>query len=290
MVGEMKSRVLFAALTMFVLTSVATDVHASVLAYWRFEEGIANSPAGGAGSVSDSAGSFHGTPTGGPIYRSDVGANPVPLTGATNNRSLEFDGSGTGDFVLAPDPTGVLNPTTAFTVEFWMRAGAQSGSLDTLLDHSHGFIDQTGWAFQTQPTGTMRFAVGDGGPFHEAISPVGSVRDNMWHHIAGVFDSTATGQELRLYIDGVLAAFDDNGGALALGNNRDIEIGRASSAMFPRYYSGFIDEIRISDTALAPSQFLNSAVPEPSSFVLLGMFGAGLLLINRQRKQNRIAG
>ncbi len=291
MVGKLRSCVVLAALMTFILASISADAQASVLAYWRFEEGVADGTASGAGSVLDSVGTFHGNPepTGEPVYRSDVGANPVPLTGATNNLSLEFDGA--GDFVLAPDAANVLNPAAAFTVEFWMKAGAQVKFLETLVDKSHGFFgDSTGWAFQTQSSGAMRFAVGNGSSFHEAISPMGAnVRDNMWHHIAGVFDSTATGEELTLYIDGVFSDSTDNGGLAAVGNNRDIEIGRARHPTDTRFYDGLLDEVRISGGVLAPSQFLNAAVPEPSGFVLLGMFGAGLFFFGRQRKQDRTA-
>jgi len=40
-------------------------------------------------------------------------------------------------------------------------------------------------------------------------------------------------------------------------------------------FNGLIDEVRISDQALTPSQFLD--VPEPASFSILGM-GAFVLL------------
>lgn len=286
LISQSKSVVLFAITTTFALTCAAS-ADASILAYWRFEEGAENSIASGTGSISDSAGSFTGTPTGNPTYRSDIGSNPVPTNGFANTRSLEFDGA--GDFVLIADPTGVLNPTTAFTVEFWMRAGVQVADLETLVDHSHGFVDQTGWAFQTDMSGAVRFAVGDGGPFHEAISSGTTIRDNEWHHIAGVFDSSNDGQELSLYVDGILRDTEDNGGALAVGNNRDVEFGRASSGTFTRFYDGFLDEIRISDEALLPSQFLfSSAVPEPSSFVLMGMLSCCFVLIYRKSQSKEL--
>jgi hypothetical protein len=49
-----------------------------------------------------------------------------------------------------------------------------------------------------------------------------------------------------------------------------------------RAFNGWIDEFRISDEALAPSQFLNATIPEPTT---LGLLGLGLLsLLIRKRK------
>ncbi len=62
---------------------------AGVVAYWRFEEGTANAAAAGADSIVDSSGhGLSGTPIGGPTYKTDVAANPVPQTGAANNLGL----------------------------------------------------------------------------------------------------------------------------------------------------------------------------------------------------------
>ena len=48
-------------------------------------------------------------------------------------------------------------------------------------------------------------------------------------------------------------------------------------------WNGYIDEFRISDVALLPSQFLCAAIPEPSTLALLAL-GGGLLAAKRRRK------
>ena len=66
----------------------------ATIAYWRFETGPANAAATGSFSILDSSGNgLHGTPFNNPIYRADVPANPVPQTLATDNFSLDFNGS-----------------------------------------------------------------------------------------------------------------------------------------------------------------------------------------------------
>jgi hypothetical protein len=55
--------------------------NAGSIAYWRFENGTANSSASGVGSILDSTGNGHnGTPINGPLYRSSVPSSTVPQT------------------------------------------------------------------------------------------------------------------------------------------------------------------------------------------------------------------
>ena len=69
---------------------------------------------------------------------------------------------------------------------------------------------------------------------------------------------------------------------------RDINIGAA--CVFTgcptgphRYYDGLVDELRISDAALAPVQFLN-AVPIPGAAWLFGSALLGLLGVAKRNK------
>ena len=48
-------------------------------------------------------------------------------------------------------------------------------------------------------------------------------------------------------------------------------------------FCGWIDEFRISDEALLPSQFLNASIPEPGTLGLLGMGFISLIFRKRIR-------
>ena len=116
------------------------------------------------------------------------------------------------------------------------------------------------------------------------------MHDNQWHHIAGTYDVSDTGQELKLYIDGMLeGAF--NVGTYAA-NSRDVNIGAACvfvgcNFSNKRFYNGLIDDLRISDTALTADQFLNASteIPAPAAIALFAAAVAGMGL---KRRQNRI--
>ena len=70
-----------------------------------------------------------------------------------------------------------------------------------------------------------------------------------------------------------------------LGSPQEFSVGGANitggpPGSFGRAVNGFIDEVRLSDVALAPSQFHN--IPEPGSAVLL-LMGISVLLGFRKR-------
>jgi hypothetical protein len=280
----MKKTTLAACLAATVFLSGIASASATTLGYWRFEECAPDALVTGTGSVVDDVGLNNGSPGSDPFYRTDVPVGTVPQTGAANTRSLELD----GDFdqiTIFHAPT--IDPVSAFTVEFWMKASPDNaGKHFLVVDKSHGFTDSTGWLFQGDPTaGQLFFGVGNGsggaGGFPGVLSSI-SLLDDEWHHIAGSYDSTDTGQEMKLYIDGVL---DGTASGIYVSNTRDIHIGAAwGGGRLTRFFDGLVDEVRISDTALSTDQFLNAAapLPVPGMAALFGLTLTGIGMLRRR--------
>ena len=89
----------------------------------------------------------------------------------------------------------------------------------------------------------------------------------MWYHVAAVFDSTDPCEPQKLYIDGDLVA---SGGTALLNPDNDddpVTIGcrinplRVHFEKTRRKFDGLIDELRVSNLALLPNQFLMRGDP-----------------------------
>jgi uncharacterized repeat protein (TIGR01451 family) len=178
-------------------------------------------------------------------------------------QALSFDG--VDDRVLVPFNAN-LNPAGPFAVAAWFKADPSQFSGDglfMLVDKSHGFVDGTGWALQGVPAasslslgrnavaGEMTFGFGLGGSSAEenyfAVGTGISVRDNVWHHVIGMF----TGSEVQIYLDGILKESRVQA-SLPVNNSRDLYIGAAWGAGTPtRHFHGLIDEVQYFSRALS---------------------------------------
>jgi hypothetical protein len=149
-----------------------------------------------------------------------------------------------------------LNPAGPFSVECWVNGGsAQNYSQCLLVDKSHGFVDGTGWALQTDTSGNVDFFYGIGGSsgasqYFPYVATTTSVLDSRWHHLVGVW----TGTQLEIYLDGQLQ------NSLAqttppAANTRDVEIGSSwGGGTRTRYFGGYVDEVSYYDVGLSAKQ------------------------------------
>ena len=82
---------------------------------------------------------------------------------------------------------------------------------------------------------------------------------DAWSHVALVWDANASGDRLKLYVDGQLVASDTGTDAATLDSTAGFAIGGYQREVGSRaqFFLGRIDEFRLSDAALEPNEFLN---------------------------------
>jgi hypothetical protein len=257
------------------------SANAEVINYWRFEEGSGS-------FVADSTGLADGILD--PYFPTTAGAGDsgelgwstntpfsiVPQTQAANLGSLHF-APGPG---VTLSPTAPMNYGASFTVELFF-------SLDTIPTYESpnfflNFFDtdtQLRLAVWRELGGGVNFQIlastETGGAFFN--TPNLSLAPDTWYHFAFVNDDG----DYLVYLDGlpVGAPVSGGGGEFNFAPNGGFSIG---TDLFSGGFDGYMDEIRISNEALDPSEFLN-VIPEPSTFALvLGALAAVTACVRRR--------
>ncbi|HMO60201.1 MAG TPA: LamG domain-containing protein [Roseiflexaceae bacterium] len=238
----------------------------------------------------------------------------VPAS-AAGEQSLRFLGSSSNgsDRVRIPVENKPINITGDFTIEFWMKASA--------ADNNSGPCDPSGfqWVYGNVMIDRDIFGPGDYGDYGISLyggkiafgTTVGAdsnasticssvtVADGQWHHIA-VTRNGSSGQ-LRIFVDGVQRA-QGSGAA----GNISYRVGRATSYPnsdpylvlgaekhdYPgsKYYNGFLDDLRISNSVRYTSDFSRPTAPhtDDANTVALYRFneGAGTTIIDEKGQSN----
>jgi len=268
---NLMKKLLFAA---WVALLGAGHLHAATLAHWRFEEGPAGSnPLDVAGSVLDSSGNGnHGQAvTGAPFqstYSADVPGNSVTPGDLTNSLSLSFPQNANRDQAIVVPDSPTLNPTDAITVEMFIKPTTVGPNTALLFKFDSRQTAQ--YALRYTQTGNFRWVLQGGlaGLEQVAVNSTEVVPLNEWSHVAGTWSSVDN--KMRLYINYVDVTPDDplintlfpgpintSSTSLSIGAWKKA-LTEAGSANNNSGFPGFIDEVRISDVALTPDQFLGA--------------------------------
>jgi hypothetical protein len=209
-------------------------------------------------------------------WSSDVPEAIVPLTGASNALSMinggDWPAAMTWSEQSSPSGTDIEGITpAAFTIEASFKMNQLTGYHNIVgRDGMNAVTGDPALAslyFQVRPGNSVAVLFADlGGYAHLAESDPGVVTTGQWYNMAAVSD----GSTLSLYLDNELVAQTNmtlsgsTNTALAIGSGSgdDWEAGTwtVSRGLWngghgDRVY-GYIDEVRISDTALTISEFL----------------------------------
>lgn len=254
------SIVLLAAVAL--LQCPADRALAAVIAHWTYETSGGVPVAVGqiaAGQQVDDTGGF----AGGPFHAMGFGGTLSYQAGAIgSSHSLRFtESTSPFDYVSRAMPSAIATLTQgAFTIETWFKTtdtgrGVLVGTFDNSADDVNFEI------FNGNIRGHIRnfsFVATD-----FSSSGHASVADGQWHHAAFVRDA-ALGT-VRLYLDGVQrGTATDVAGAFTLARPT-IYLGRDGRTDSTRF-DGYLDNTRISNTALTPLQFHMSGPGEQNYY------------------------
>jgi hypothetical protein len=232
-----------------VISAAPQQAFAEIIANWRFQNGTNGGVAEPSLPIEDSSGhDRHGSAVGGPTYRSVAIPN--------SNLGLVFDG--VDDRVSVPDDA-LFHLTKSLTIEAYIEVDNYPTS-DAELAHIVFRGDDRArfdpWFLAITKSGQLRFHIADAlDKATVVLSPEPLPTGKLMHVAATLDDETGT---QSLYVNGTLVASRKTkiraSGNLG-GFNPGIGIGNRQ-VHSNQGFRGTIAEVRISNEALSPPQFL----------------------------------
>ena len=180
-----------------------------------------------------------------------IRGNPV-WSGGKLGAALQLDGV---DDYIDCGTSPAFDIAGAITVAAWVNTSDAGDSKHhpyvTKGDHTYALRHRY---TAGDPSSTVEFFIYDG-TWQSARVPVPAGFNDTWHHLAGTYD----GMNVKLYIDGTLAATTPHAGLIALRPELPLEIG-ADCESPDRFYQGGIDDVRLYNCALDEAAINNIKV------------------------------
>jgi len=302
--------------------SSTAHAQSSTIAYYRFEEGAVGArvpvtgddAAPGGSPVLDYSGNGNNMKTfdesSAPTYSSNVPAAIIPQTGAVNQRSLGLtpnqDVYSQNAVGGGPDG-GTLNDHAfpAFTIEASVNFN-DIGGFQTFVGRDRpgetlGFFYLRKWgdAGEGDPNVNSLNATvvaDDGTTFDLFSTGVGAddtfstVSAGVWYNVVAQSNGSVFSLFVQNNATGVYELQGSTPITTALSNTgaTNFTIGRGWFNSPADFVDGYVDEVRISDRALAPSEFLfaqQTVIPEPSTLLLALTAGGTTVGLRRLRRR-----
>ena len=209
----------------------------------------------------------------GPIIRDGEGGE---ILKKNNGKSISFPDTTDHSWVLYGIPLDIYHLyastggqyRTSGTIEFWMKSSQTDADYDTVLLNYYA-RNKSGSDYQPilirfNSNHRLEFGFSASGVWKVVTAVNVDVLDGKWHHIAFTFKPSPTDSSKMVatgYIDHDSVGTLTCDGQLLLENDGYFDLrfaGQHGGDFGKKNYGGLIDELRFSDVALEPSQFLRA--------------------------------
>jgi len=172
------------------------------------------------------------------------------ITGATWTLQGKFGSAlsftGSGNVIVPHSPT--VNLTSSFTLSAWVKPTALSGYQTILIKEI-----TSGCSYWLQTNGNqVSSGFNNGSGCAEHLTTTANLQLNTWSYLTAVFDEAAN--TYKIHVNGTLVSSQTETGTIQP-NTESLVIGQSgcSSCGYERW-RGLIDEVRIYNRALSPSE------------------------------------
>jgi hypothetical protein len=177
-------------------------------------------------------------------------ASSLDSGGITRTGVMSFNGAAANQIYVS----GSTNFDSATgTIMFWMKSGGlndTNGKPASLFDRLNG----SGLAIFQNADGSLEAKTSQGA---QDLTSSGTQADGKWHHVAFVYDQSATG-EADLYIDGQLATSGVNAKAWSWQHAQPIELGLSDDTGSYQAFNGVLDDVRVYTRALTSAEVVTA--------------------------------
>ena len=254
--------------------SAASESSSPVVAYYRFENGGPGQSFGNTDNLTISDSSPHGnsfSPSRGPAASPEVPLPAIPQTAAENKSSCHFTGVEDVHGTLGQEASPLVKD---FTIEAWVKFDSLKywqtivGRDDTgnpgdgigaaALFYLSKTVDVLPRDRKGLTANAFRVELVTSDNTTLTFDSYVAAETNVWYHLAVV--GNAATDTLTLYVNGREAGGTSGyNGLLVPSKNTLWTLGRGQYEGKPiDFLRGYLDEVRFSDTALTPDQFLNA--------------------------------
>ncbi len=165
---------------------------------------------------------------------------------------LKFDGS--NDYVTIADSTTLSPGTGDYTIELWFKTSVDCTANTCHIFSNYGTGGTNRASVEIGTNNQLSCTYRDGSSNQASATVATNYRDNTWHYTACV----KRGKTAALYVDGSQVGTSSNA-SMGSVNTAGIAkaIGTSAQALSTQIYTGYIDEVRVSNIA----RYSNSTNP-----------------------------
>lgn len=187
--------------------------------------------------------------------------------------------NGVSDYITIPSNSAFNFDTASFRIDLWFKTAGQPGAI--LL--RRGLAPVPGYMI-SESGGRVVGMIGnrEDSSWPDTLISVWSdsaYNDSQWHLVTMVRDRSV--RKLFLYVDGKLAAQPaEDPFTIPLNNDRPLTIGRWESPVYPYFFNGVVDEVRLSSPKLIPPSVVIHVQPGVLDFGKVRIGSTDTLLLN----------